>query len=45
MFGTITKSQRNKEQNFLHFRKKTNHTKIIGMIDFVLENKYKSISN
>ena len=45
VFGTITKSQRNKEQNFLHFRKKTNHTKIIGMIDFVLENKYKSISN
>ncbi|WP_331837311.1 hypothetical protein [Bacillus paralicheniformis] len=45
VFGTITKSQRNKDQNFLHFRKKSNHTKIIGMIDFVLENKYKNILN
>ncbi|MGG1546653.1 hypothetical protein ABE347_04115 [Bacillus paralicheniformis] len=45
VFGTITKSQRNKDQNFLHFRKKSNYTKIIGMIDFVLENKYKNISN
>ncbi|MFC1286491.1 hypothetical protein [Bacillus paralicheniformis] len=45
VFGTITKSQRNKDQNFLHFRKKSNHTKIIGMIDVLLENKYKNILN
>lgn len=45
MFGTITKSQRNKDQNFLHFRKKSNHTKIIGMIDVLLENKYENMLN
>ncbi|EWH22730.1 hypothetical protein MOF05_14545 [Bacillus haynesii] len=45
VFGTITKSQRNKDQNFLHFRKKSNHTKIIGMIDVLLESKYKNILN
>lgn len=45
VFGTITKSQRNKDQNFLHFRKKSNHTKIIGMIDVLLENKYENMLN
>ncbi|MFN2746410.1 hypothetical protein ACINLE_14400 [Bacillus sp. z60-18] len=43
VFGTITKSQRNKDQNFLHFRKKSDHAKIIGMMNVILENKYKDM--